>query len=73
MGKDEYSGETKEEFYEGDEIPLTEVKSLEEGLELIRYDGWQDKVWNPLNALVLPGEDNQDIVFVDSKSKQARN
>jgi hypothetical protein len=40
-----------------------------EKLELIRYDGSQDGVWNPLNASVLPGEDNQDVVFVDDKSK----
>lgn len=40
----------------------------QESLIVIRYDGSQDRVWNPLNALVLP-DDNGDIAFVDDKSK----
>jgi len=38
-----------------------------EGLTLIRYDGSQDKVWYPLNALVLPTE-NSDVVVVDDRA-----
>lgn len=40
----------------------------EEGLRLIRYDGLQDSVWYPLNALVLP-TDKGETVVVDNKSK----
>ena len=40
-----------------------------EGLRLIRYNGSQDGVWFPLNSLVLPTEDEKEVVFVDSKAK----
>jgi len=38
-----------------------------EDLKLIRYNGSQDRVWYPLNSLVL-SKNNSDIVFIDSKA-----
>jgi hypothetical protein len=41
-----------------------------EKLKLIKYDGSKDKVWNPLNALVLPENKNSSPkVVVDNKAK----
>ena len=47
----------------------TEVDEIAEaeGLKLIRYDGFQDGVWFPLNSLVLP-KGETDVVFVDDKA-----
>jgi len=38
-----------------------------EGLTLIRYNGFQDRVWYPLNALVLR-EDDTDVAVVDDQA-----
>jgi hypothetical protein len=38
-----------------------------EQLKLIKYDGSQDRVWYPLNSLVL-SRGNSDVVFVDTKA-----
>ncbi|MGY4883951.1 MAG: hypothetical protein ACP5NZ_00025 [Nanobdellota archaeon] len=44
----------------------------EEGLEFIEYDGKKDNVWYPLNCLVIPYA-NGDEVFLDSNSKSLIN
>jgi hypothetical protein len=40
-----------------------------EGLKLIKYNSCQDRVFYGMNACVLPGSDNSDIVVLDKKSK----
>lgn len=42
--------------------------SEKEGLKLIEYEGSQDNVWYPLNALVIPSRD-KEVVVLDKNAK----
>lgn len=52
-----------------DEYSIYEQIAEMEGLKLILYDGSQDDVVLSMNACVLPGENDTDIVVLDKISK----